>query len=392
MSLTNCCRRAVTRRACTALIACTASAAAGGLTMHSSLAASPKSDAAAKTAVSDSDSNLGSVSNSGSGPAEPASDASRGQLVLVMGAAGTPEYQQEFQNDAQRWAELARLRGLDLVRVEQRDQPEQAAKYDEEKRAEPNADKLAGQSQREQLQATLAAADKFDTTPLWIVLIGHGTSERGIHKFNLVGPDVSSKELSDWLKELQGRRVIVIDCSSASAPFLPELSGPNRVIVTATRSGSENNYSRFGTQLAASILDAGTDIDHDEEVSLLEAFLAASAKTEKFYREQNRLATEHALIDDNGDKLGTGAEFFRGTRAVKAAQAGKQLDGEVAARLILSSADTAPKLTAEQEAKRGLIESQIEQLRASKPSPPADSYWNELEKLLLELAEVYEGE
>ena len=49
-----------------------------------------------------------------------------------------------------------------------------------------------------------------------------------------------------------------------------------------------------------------TDIfDHDDEVSVLEAFLSASAKVGEFYESESRIATEHAPIDDNGDGKGT---------------------------------------------------------------------------------------
>ena len=291
------------------------------------------------------------------------------RMILVIGAAGTSEYRQQFQEDAQQWASLAGNRDMLLVTIDESDTADDRSHHDS-------------------LRESIAKAVTEMPEQLWIVLIGHGTSERGIHKFNLVGPDVSSKELAQWLQAFTNKTVI-INCSSASAPFLPELSAPHRIVATATRSGTENNYSRFGTQLAGCILDPATDIDHDEEVSLLEAFLAAAAKTEKFYSEQNRLATEHALIDDNGDKLGTGAEFFRGTRAVKAAQAGKQPDGQVAARLILHSSKNAPKLTQAAQTQRAEIEAQIEQLRARKPAPPDEAYWNELETLLLQLAELY---
>ncbi len=132
-----------------------------------------------------------------------------------------------------------------------------------------------------------------------------------------------------------------------------------------------------------------TDIDHDDEISLLEAFLAASAKTEQFYREQTRLATEHAILDDNGDKLGTGAEFFKGVRAVKSAQGGKQADGVIASRIVLSVLPGAPKFTDAELKRRGEIEQQLDELRAKRPTPPTEEYWNQLEQLLLQLAELY---
>ena len=77
------------------------------------------------------------------------------------------------------------------------------------------------------------------------------------------------------------------------------------MVVTATRSGSELNFARFGQYLADAIGDPQADLDKDGQVSLLEAFLMASGRVAEFYRTRIELATEHALIDDNGDRLGT---------------------------------------------------------------------------------------
>src|ERR1019366_7106008 len=126
---------------------------------------------------------------------------------------------------------------------------------------------------------------------------GHST------KFNLRGPDISATDLAAALKPCL-RPLAVIDCASASGPFINALSGPNRVIITATRSGSEVNATRFGGYLAKAIADPAADLDKDGQTSLLEAFLLASRETQQFYREAGRLATEHALLDDNGDGLG----------------------------------------------------------------------------------------
>lgn len=292
----------------------------------------------------------------------------RPRLILVTGAAGTADYGQQFNAAAHQWIELAKSRQWDLVDIS-------------------GSEEKATTSQREQLQSAIKQGCEDSSSQLWIVMIGHGTSERGTDKFNLVGPDVSGKELTQWLSPL-AKPLIFIACASSSSPFLPQLSGPKRVIVTATKSGSENNYSRFGQQLAVSLLDPATDIDHDDEISLLEAFLAASAKTEQFYREQNRLTTEHALLDDNGDKLGTGAEFFKGVRAVKPAQGGKKLDGSIAGRIVLAVLPDAPKFTEEELKARAQIEEQIDALRVARPNPPTSDYWNQLEQLLIKLAEL----
>ncbi len=289
-------------------------------------------------------------------------------MILVVGAPGLSTYGQQFEEDAAQWAMLAEQRKMKLVDIREGD--------------------VDSDQQKKSVQQAIESATTEKCDSLWILLIGHGTSERGQHKFNLKGDDFSARELSEWLKPF-ANPVLVVNGSSASAPFLPELSGTNRIIVTATRSGTENNYSRFGSMLAKSILDLGTDIDHDEEVSLLEAFLAASAKTEKFYKEENRLATEHALLDDNGDKLGTGAEFFRGTRAIKSAQGGKKLDGTLAASWILHSSPDVPRLSEEAKQLRATLENRLSELRARKPNPPTAEYWTELEQLLLEIARLY---
>jgi len=81
---------------------------------------------------------------------------------------------------------------------------------------------------------------------------------------------------------------------------LNKLSATNRVIITATRSGNEQNFARFGQYFAEAITSTDADLDKDGQVSLLEAFLIASRRTSEFYKVEGRLATEHALIDDNG--------------------------------------------------------------------------------------------
>src|SRR5256885_2838954 len=91
----------------------------------------------------------------------------------------------------------------------------------------------------------------------------------------------SSSDLADWLKPFR-RPLVVINCASASAPFLKTLSGTNRVIITATRSGNELNFTRFGQYFAKALADPESDLDKDGQVSLLEAFLTASRRVADF--------------------------------------------------------------------------------------------------------------
>jgi hypothetical protein len=141
--------------------------------------------------------------------------------------------------------------------------------------------------------------------------------------------------------------------------------------------------------LAEAIGDAKSDLDQDGQTSLLEAFLSASARVKEFYKTEGRLATEHALIDDNGDGLGTPAEWFRGTRATKQAKDGAELDGTRARNLPLVRSDAEEKLTPKQRTRRDELELAVEALRETKSKAAEADYYRDLERLMLELARVY---
>jgi hypothetical protein len=221
------------------------------------------------------------------------------------------------------------------------------------------------------------------------VLIGHGTFDGKEARFNLRGPDLSASNLVEWLKPIR-RPAVVINTASASAPFLKPLSGTNRIVITATRSGSEQNFARFGGYFARALAERSGDLDQDGQVSVLEAFLSASAGAKEFYRTEGRLATEHALLDDNGDGLGTPADWFRGVRAVKQADAGKALDGARAHQVHLVPSAMELALPPEVRQRRDALELELIRLRERKAGRDEDEYFRDLEKLLLELARLME--
>jgi hypothetical protein len=301
----------------------------------------------------------------------PADRPDRPTVLLVVGAAGEEEYGRAFTQWADRWADAAKKGGADLVEVG-RDA------------ADPERDK-------ERLQVALSKAAKEPARPLWLVMIGHGTHDGREAKFNLRGPDVTDAELAAWLAPCK-RPLAVVDCSSASAPFLKKLSATGRVVITATRSGSENNFARFGDHLSASIADPGADLDKDGQTSLLEAFIAASHGVEEYYKQEARLATEHALLDDNGDGLGIPADWFQGTRATKSAKDGAALDGLRAHQWALVMSDAEKALPAEFRAERDKLELEVENLRAKKAALGEARYYAQLEPLLVQLARLYQGQ
>ena len=247
----------------------------------------------------------------------------------------------------------------------------------------------AAGSDRERFQQALAQELSEDTGALWIVLIGHGTFDGKEAKFNLRGADVSASELAGWLKPVR-RPLALINTASASAPFLAKISGTNRVVITATRSGNEVNYARFGGFLSETIGDAASDLDKDGQTSLLEAFLAASRRSADFYEGEGRLATEHALLDDNGDGLGTPPEWFRGVRAFKRAKDGALPDGLRAHQFHLVRGGGEGTLSSDARARRDALELGVARLRELKGSLDEAEYYRRLEVLLLEMARLYE--
>jgi hypothetical protein len=292
----------------------------------------------------------------------------RAVVVTVVGAPGAPEYAAQFRQSADRWQTAAQKAGAQAIAIGLSDQ--------------------AGATDRDRLKSILTETAKVAAEPLWIVLIGHGTYDGREAKFNLRGPDATELELSQWLAPYQ-RPVVIINCASASGPFINRLSSSNRVIVAATKSGYETNFARFGHYLAEAITDLHADLDKDGQVSLLEAYLTASSRVDEYYRTHSQLATEHALLDDNGDRLGTPATWFRGVRATQRAKDGAALDGTRAHQLHLIPSDRERGIPAEIRRKRDQLELSIAALRDQKEKLGEEKYYVQLETLMVELARLY---
>ena len=295
----------------------------------------------------------------------------RQSVVVVVGAEGTPEYGAQFREWAGRWQMAAERGGAEFVPI--------------------GLAKAGDTSDRDLLKQRMKeAASGAGSEPLWLVLIGHGTFDGKTARFNLRGPDVTPGDLAEWLKDV-GRPVAIVNCASCSSPFLNELSGPDRVVVTATKSGFEHNIARFGNSLSSAIINPQADLDKDDQVSLLEAFLMAAAGVREFYAKEGRLETEHALLDDNGDRLGTPPDWFQGIRAVKSAKDGATPDGPRAAQFCLIRSRQEQDLSPAIRTRRDQLEQTLAGLRQRKSELPEAEYLDLLEPLLIELSELYEA-
>lgn len=290
-------------------------------------------------------------------------------VLIVVGAPGEEKYGSPFAQWAEVWRQTASKSGAKELVI--------------------GLDPAGETHDIDRLKRALSDEPKEAAQELWLVLIGHGTFDGKQAKFNLRGPDFTAAEFAAWLRPFK-RPVAVINCASASGPFINELSGPGRVIVTATRSGYEQNYARFGEYIAEALKSPSADLDKDNQVSLLEAFLLAAHRVNEFYAAEGRLATEHALIDDNGDGRGTPADWFRGVRVVKKAAEGGSPDGARAHQWHLIRSDEEQLLSPELRAKRDQLELSLVRLREQKTSLTPDAYLRKLEELMLQLARIYE--
>ncbi|MHB8520198.1 MAG: hypothetical protein ACYDH9_05520 [Limisphaerales bacterium] len=299
----------------------------------------------------------------------PTNTAHAATVIVVVGAPGAEEFGRVFERSADLWIKASEQGGAKHI-VLGRDQTN----------AVPDL---------ERLKQALADEPKETVDELWLVLLGHGTFDGKEARFNLRGPDLSASDLAAWLQPFK-RPLAVIDCSSSSSPFLSRLPAPGRVVITATRSGYEQNFARFGHYLAEAIADPQADLDKDGQTSLLEAFLMAARRVAEFYETEGRLATEHALIDDNGDGMGTPADWFRGIRAVKKARDGASLDGLRAQQFHLVRSEREQKMPPALRAHRDELELAVANLRETKGKLNEDEYYRQLETLLLELAKLSE--
>jgi len=291
-------------------------------------------------------------------------------VIVAIGAPGDAAYAGVFEKWAGHWERAAEAAGATCERI--------GGEGDA-------ADSLT------RLREAVATHGGKSAEPLWLVLMGHGTDDGKEPKFNLRGADLSVLELAEWLRPVQ-RPVVLVAGFSTSGAFLKPLSGPGRVIVCGTRSGRESNFARFAGYLAEAIADPATDLDKDGATSLLEAWLAAARQTADFYKDQGRIATEHSLLDDNGDGSGTPADWFQGLRAVKRARDNQPADGLRANQLHLipSSADQA--LPPEAKARRDELERDLASLREAKGTMSEDDYLAKIEAILVQIARIYRGE
>ena len=140
---------------------------------------------------------------------------------------------------------------------------------------------------------------------MFVFLIGHGTFDGKVAKFNLPGPDMTPADFEPLLKRLKSQHVVLVNTSSASGPFVETLAAPGRTIVAATRNGAERFATLFGGYFVDALAGVEADTDKNGRTSVLEAFAFAKREVGVAYEREGIMLTEHPILSDNGEKTGT---------------------------------------------------------------------------------------
>jgi len=147
-----------------------------------------------------------------------------------------------------------------------------------------------------------AAADQ----PVWMIFEGHSNPTGGGANFNIPGPDVTARELRDLVATTKtDAQLAILFTTSSSGRFLRWLSGPGRLVLTATREDEEDNETELPHVLASVLESPTSDADRDGKLSLLEIFNACNSGVKAVYDAGKFMQRERAMLDGNGDKRGT---------------------------------------------------------------------------------------
>lgn len=268
------------------------------------------------------------------------------QVLVVAGLGGEAQFDERFTKWSEQVAKASATTTGDPARVQ----------------------RLSGEgARREAIQAALrSAAEKLrDGDQFVLVLLGHGSFDGSEYRFNIAGPDITGSEMLTLLDRIPaGVLQLVVNATSTSGAIAERWVKPNRVIITATRTGGERNAPRFGAFWADALGSEEADRDKDGAITAQEAFDYAQRKVNDAYKSDAAVVTEHAKL--------TGAEPTRFVVARLGAGAMFANDAQ---------------LTAMRNEQTG-IEQRLATLQAQKKELPQDDYYNRIEPVLVELARL----
>jgi hypothetical protein len=294
--------------------------------------------------------------------------------ILVVGISGEPGLQKEYLK------ELADLRGL-LEGPLGFPRDHVIALFDDPKLDPARIQYLSNRENLEKACREIASRASKDDT-VFVFLEGHGDSDGKNYKFNLVGPDPTALELAALFYSIPAQRYIIVNATNCSGGSLEALAGKGKVIISATKSGTEKNLTHLGKYFIEALANNNADVDKNGRVSIFEAFSYAARKVEESYTKEGSLQTEHPVLSDNGDAqaLSLADAVTRTTLLSRSAYLDR------GSPLLLSGDMSAESQALAKEAQS--LEKQIEVLKSVKDEMAEADYMKKLEELLLKLAEV----
>lgn len=309
-----------------------------------------------------------------------AGEAAQGKsyALLVAGESGEPYFNELYKDWASRWHKL--FTG---------DWGVPAAQVTVLMERKDLAPLVAGESTREGVRKAFAAltAQVRPEDQVFVCFMGHGAVQNKSGSFCLPGPDLSSEETAELLNRLPARETVFACAVSSSSVFLDKSSLAGRVVITPNNDPAEGNETYFQEFFLQGFENRMADQDKDGAVDLLEAFNYAALRTPKWYLRQyleddgwrvegkqsrtlwqkfygqvpdrkmapakggdaedaepqlgewgpqwesRRMPTEHAQLDDNGDKTGTAV--FVNNEFTPLTGTGENADGRLAKRTVL---------------------------------------------------------
>lgn len=297
-------------------------------------------------------------------------------MVVVSGHPGDASFENAIEKIAARWEGAARAAGLEWRMVPAR---------------ETDGAKEGETSQKRRLRSALGEVDPNAIEPFWLVLSGHGSGQGRVPRFALAGEDLGADELKQMLAPVK-RPVVLVLGFSCSGAFVKGLAAKDRIIISATRSGTEENWTRFGEFFSQAIQDPAADADGDAQVSVFEAWRFACIAVDSFYRERGRLSTEHSVLEDTGAGNAFGREAFdEDGQLLKKTEAGAVPPGARAQEMFLVKSPIESAMSAEERARRADLESELRSLRARKGELAPEAYQASAEAVFLTLERLYEG-
>jgi len=271
--------------------------------------------------------------------------------VVVSGLGGQQEYSDSFSDTASAVYESLQTLDVETDRI-------------------ISLDETATRDDILEALSTTAEKMRQDSSPLSVFslfLVGHGNADSNNWRFNIKGPDLTTTDIVGALNEFPSTSQLLVLAASSSGAALSTLSQPQRVVVSATKSGGESNAVRFPGFLAEALRSDQADFDKNEILTISEVYRYAQSRTVDYYEQQKLLVSEHSRIRSD-----------------------EKADIPVALLGSLRFASDDPAV-AGMLSQRLELEEQFKRLKETKSTRASAEYYADLEQLLIKIARLQQS-